>query len=395
MPYLRWLETAHIHSSRLAIHDGERSYTFAELAARVDDAPIATTPVIARAGGVEFFVQILRGWRDGQVVIPIEREAQEPVLASPPPVGAVLVKHTPGASGIPRGIFFNASQVIADGDRISEALKLGPATPNLAVISLAHSYGFSNVVLPLFLHGVPVYLAGAPFPRIIEQILSDHGPMVVPAVPSMWRAWHRSGVLKQLPVSLALSAGAPLSLELERDVFAHSGLKIRNLYGASECGAISIDFTDQPRQSAEDVGTVLPGVILDRAQDGRLRVASDAVGLGYDSVRDDDGLRDGLYLTRDLGEVTVDGRVMLAGTIEGAINVAGRKISPAKVESAILATGLIRGVKIHGQDSLDPERVKEIVAEVQLREGVTLGELKAAASQKLQLWEMPRHWRVI
>ena len=41
--------------------------------------------------------------------------------------------------------------------------------PNLGVISLAHSYGFSNLILPLLLHGIPLILAPAPLPEIIRR----------------------------------------------------------------------------------------------------------------------------------------------------------------------------------------------------------------------------------
>jgi len=395
MPYLRWLETSRRFASRPAIFEGDGVMTFSDLAAAVSAAPPATGPVIARSGGVGFFLDILRAWRDGQAVIPVERDAAEPVLHIPPPAGACLVKHTPGASGIPRGIFFDAAQVEADGDRLCAAMGMTPEVPNLSVISLAHSYGFSNVVLPMILHGVPIHLAPVPFPRAIEDIFKQHASLVLPAVPSMWRAWHRAGILKGAPISLALSAGAPLSLLLENEVFASAGLKIRNFYGASECGGISMDLSDKPRDSATDVGSPLPGVSVEIGRDGRLLVRSSGVAMGYDSPRDEDLLENGAYLTRDLGSQDASGRIHLTGTLGGAINVAGRKVSPAKVEAAILSTGLVRRVKVRGVASSDPERNAEISAEVILLDGVDLYQLKSAASEKLQTWELPRQWVVI
>lgn len=394
MPYLRWLETSRRFSKFPAIYDGDRIITFADLAEAVRVAPRAESPVIARTGSSGFFVEILRGWRDGQAVIPVERDAPEPVLHCPPPLGTCLVKHTPGASGIPRGIFFEASQVAADGDRIVSAMGISPKTPNLAVISLAHSYGFSSVVLPLILHGVPVHLAPVPFPRAVEEIFRCHASMVVPSVPSIWRAWHRSGILKEAPISLAISAGAPLALALEADVFAASGLKIRNFYGASECGGISYDTTDVPRDSAEDVGTPLPGVDVRIMDKGRLLVRSSSVAVGYDAPREHDMLGNGVYLTRDIARMDPDGKIYLTGTLGGAINVAGRKVSPAKVEAAIRSTGLIRRIHVHAVTSSDPERFEEIAAEVELADGATLSQLKTAASLQLQSWELPRHWKV-
>lgn len=393
MLYHRWLETSRRFAGRPAIHDGGGFVTFGELAAAAANAPPATGPVIARSGGTDFFVEILRAWRDGRAAIPVEKDAAEPVLCRPPLADTRLVKYTPGASGVPRGIFLNGPQVMADGDRLVSAMCLVPEVPNLAVISMAHSYGFSNIVLPLLLHGIPVRLVTMPFPRVVEEVFHRHDSLVVPAVPSMWRAWQRSGILLRAPIRLALSAGAPLALELERQVFDECGLKIHNFYGASECGGIAYDATPEPRAAADVLGTPLPGVTVEITTHGRIAVRSDAVATCYDSPRDDDQLGAGFYQTRDLGFRDDSGTLHLTGTTGGAINVAGRKVSPARVEAAILSTGHVMSVKVSGVPSSDPERHEEISACVDLRPGSTLEELKSAAADKLQTWELPRHWR--
>jgi len=393
MLYLRWLETSRRFAGHAAIYEGDGVTTFAALAAAVETASKADRPVIARSGDMRFFIDILRAWRDGVAVIPVERDAPEPVLHCPPPDGARLIKYTPGASGIPRAIFLNDAQVIADADRIVSAMDLSPGMPNLAVISLAHSYGFCNVVLPLLLHGVSARLLPLPFPRVMENAFRQHDAVVLPAVPSMWRAWQRAGILTDSPVHLAISAGAPLALDLEQRVFSETGLKIHNFYGASECGGIAYDATDTPRECASIVGTPLPGVEVDVGSDGRLRVTSDAVAMGYAAPRGDDLLEDGVYLTRDLGHRDAAGFIHLTGTTGGAINVAGRKISPAKVEAAIMATGLVQRVRVLGIPSADPERFEEIAALAELADGVSPAVLKSALTETLPLWEIPRHWR--
>jgi acyl-coenzyme A synthetase/AMP-(fatty) acid ligase len=393
MLYLRWLETSRRFAHRAAILDGDGVTTFGGLAAAVESAPKALAPVVARSGDPRFFVDILRAWRDGMAVIPVERDAPDPVLRRPPPAATRLIKHTPGASGIPRAIFLNDMQVIADADRITAAMGLSPDVPNLAVVSLAHSYGFCNVVLPLLLHGVPARLLPLPFPRLVENAFRQHEAVVLPAVPSMWRAWQRAGVLTDSPLRLAISAGAPLALDLEQRVFEETGLKIHNFYGASECGGIAFDPTDTPRESASIVGIPLPGVTVDTGRDGRLRVTSDAVATGYDAPRGDDLLENGVYLTRDLGFTDAGGFIHLTGTTGGAINVAGRKISPAKVEAAIMATGQVLRVKVLGIPSADPERFEEIAALAELANGVSPAVLKSALTERLPLWEIPRQWR--
>jgi acyl-coenzyme A synthetase/AMP-(fatty) acid ligase len=392
MLYRRWLETSRRFAEHPALSDDGGTMSFAELAAAAESAPRATSPVIARTGASSFFIDVLRAWRDGQAVIPVERDAPEPVLKSTPPPGTRLVKHTPGASGIPRGIFFNAEQLTADCDRIVAAMGLSHATTNLAVISLSHSYGFGNVVLPLLLCGVPAHLLPLPYPRVVEEALRMHASPVLPAVPAMWRAWQRAGILKKMPC-LAISAGAPLSLELERDVFDACGLKIHNFYGASECGAITWDDSAEPRASADILGKPFPGVNVSPDADGRLRVASDAVAIGYDEPRPGDVIGDGVHLTRDTGYFDANALLHLTTTLGGAINVAGRKVSPAKVEAAIMATGLAAGASVWGIPSADPERHREIAASVELVPSVTAAALKAALTGRLQAWELPRHWK--
>jgi long-chain acyl-CoA synthetase len=392
MLYQRWLETSRRYRDCPAVYEDGKMILFSELSERLAKMRPTLFTGVARSGGVGFFLDVLRAWRDGQAVIPIEKDAEEPQLHCNPPVGTRLVKYTPGASGIPRGIFLTDAQVIADGERIIASMNLVPEVPNLSVVSLAHSYGFSNVVLPMILDGVPVHLVSVPFPRVVEAAIKCHAAVVVPAVPSMWRAWHRAGILTNSSIRLAVSAGAPLALSLEADVFAVSGLKIHNFYGASECGGISFDATRTPRDSVEDVGTPLPGVEITISEDGRIGVKSASVAMAYDSTRDNDHLEGGFYQTRDRGHFDASGRLHLTGTIGGAINVAGRKVSPAKLEAAISATGLVRSINVFGIRSSDPERFEEISAQVETLPGVSLEDVKHAAARVLQNWEMPRHW---
>ena len=48
-------------------------------------------------------------------------------------------------------VAFTAAQLMADAENIVTTMGLRPDWPNLGVLSLAHSYGFSNLVLPLLL----------------------------------------------------------------------------------------------------------------------------------------------------------------------------------------------------------------------------------------------------
>lgn len=393
MLYQRWLEIARRQGGHLAVVDGatDQSYSFEELARRVEALPPATGPVIARSGDLQFLPEILRAWRDRQPAIPVERGAGDPNLPGQIGSDVSLVKYTPGARGIPRGIHFSAKSLLAEARRLVTAMEMSPARPNLAVISQAHSYGFSNLVLPLLLHGIPMHVLPNPFPQNVSAAFAVHDSLTVPAVPSIWRAWFRSGVLTHSPIASAISAGAPLSLTLEKQVHADTGIKLRNFYGASECGGISLDTSDTPRDDPADVGEMLDGVVVSVDLSNRLLVESDAVGLGYESSLPDDLLGEGRFLTQDVGRIEGH-RVFLDRCAGGAINVAGRKVSPMKVEAALIATGLPERVRVFGLPSTDPDRVETIVGIVQLPTGATLEALKHAAVETIPAWEVPRRW---
>jgi long-chain acyl-CoA synthetase len=388
--FSRWLQTLDQSSDRLALIEGTERVTFAELHKRLANLPQAKGPVIAQGPVVEVVLAALRGWRDGQPVLPLEKGAAVPELPTSFPEGTAHLKLTPGIAGKPRAVYFSAEQIAADADRLVAAMGLRHEVPNLAAVSVTHSYGFSSIILPLLLHGVTVHAVEVPFPKVMADAMAEHDGVVLPGVPSMWKAWHRSGILREAKIALAVSAGAPLSLELEKAVFADCGLKLHNFYGASECGGISFDASATPRESAADLGTPLPGVSVRVCESGRFLIESTSVALGYEAAREGEILGSGEFLTQDFGRIE-DDRLMLESSGAESINVAGRKIGPAKIEAALLASGLVERARAFGVPSHDPERVEEITAMVDLKSG-TLEQLRQRMTEVLAGWEMPRHW---
>ena len=386
----RWLETCERFRDRTAVIEGAESWTFGEIAGRLAAEPVARETVIATGSVIETVTAVLRGWRDGQAVLPLEKNAPLPELATAFPEKTAHLKLTPGICGKPRAVYFSAEQIAADSARLVSAMQLHHEVPNLAAISVTHSYGFSSIILPLLLHGVPVHAVEVPFPKVMADAMAAHDSVVLPAVPSMWRAWHRSGILKSNKIALAVSAGAPLSLDLEQAVFEDHGLKLHNFYGASECGGISFDSSETPRVDAADLGSPLAGVNISESDSGRFLVASSSVALGYEAPRSGEQLGGGKFLTQDFGKIGND-RLLLESSGSESINVAGRKIGPAKIEASLMATGLISRARVFGIPSHDAERVEEVAAMVEIKSG-SLDDLRHAATAALAGWELPRHW---
>ncbi len=396
--YQRWLETCAANRKSWAIRDrvADREWTFGELAealaARSRWAPGSWQVATPQAGMVAFVLQTLQAWRDDAVLVPLESESEAPAAWPDLPAGGAHVKTTSGSTGEPRRVVFTAAQLAADHDQIRAGMRLRNDAPNLAVISPAHSYGFSNLVLPLLLSGMPMIVPGDPLPGTLRRVLAENEePLTLPAVPVMWRAWQRAGLLAEFRCALAITAGAPMPLELEVEIFERARLKVHNFYGASECGGIAFDDRDEPRASATEVGRPMQAAQVSVDADGCLEVRGPAVALGYAGGEDDDRLRDGVFRSGDLARIE-DGRVFLEGRATDTIHVAGRKVAPQVIEAALLRQPGVRHCVVFGIASDDPARVQDIIACVNTEDSVTLEALQRGLGQTLPAWQIPRRW---
>ena len=391
MLYDRWRQVVAAQPHQFAVGDAGsgRRWTFAELDAAAERWPRPTEPVIFPQGHqVEFLLHVLAGWRAGVCVCPLE--PGQPIPALPrPPAGCAHLKGTSATTGRTRWVVFRAEQLAADPVNIIATMGLRPDWPNLAVISMAHSYGFSNLVLPLLLHGIPLVLAPAPLPEVLRRAAADWSDLTLPAVPALWRTWHEANAIPP-QVRLAISAGAPLPLPLETRVHQERGLKLHNFYGSSECGGIAYDATAGPRPDAALVGTPMAHVTVTLGETGCVSVTGANVGERY-WPEADATLANGVFQTADLGEIRPDG-ILLRGRLGDVINVAGRKVAPDVVERALLEHPAIREVLVLGLPCATAHRAETVAAVVAPAGCASEADLRAHLHERLPPWQVPRTW---
>ena len=256
---------------------------------------------------------------------------------------------------------------------------------------MAHSYGFSNLVLPLLLHGIPLVIGDAPLPERLKRAAAEFSAVTLPGVPALWRTWADAAAIPS-NVRLAISAGAPLPLRLEEEIFSREGIKVHNFYGSSECGGIAYDRTEKPRPDPALVGTALEGVKVKVDGDGCLMVESEAVGLGYWPAPEP-ALGSGRFITSDLARIDGD-RIFLEGRRNDLINVAGRKISPEAIERVLSGCDGVRDCVVFGVAESREERFERVVAAVALADGASLDGVKQFAQERLATWQWPKEWWV-
>jgi long-chain acyl-CoA synthetase len=395
MLYERWRQVARAYPGEIALRDlaSERQWTFGELALAAEQSqPGGEKFAFPQGISAGFIFSVLRAWRNRQVVCPLEHGQLPPAIAPGLPPEIVHLKFTSATTGLPRMIAFTAPQLMADAENIMATMGLRPDAPNLGVISLAHSYGFSNLVLPLLLHGMPLVLVDAPLPEMLKRAGASEKWLTLAAVPALWRTWYDANAIPS-NVRLAISAGAPLPVNLEQSIFAARGLKIHNFYGSSECGGIAYDGTSGPRLDDSCAGAPMRNVGLSVTDDGCLAVRSEAVAQTYWPERSP-SLQNGVFRTSDLAEIG-GGLVYLRGRVTDQINVAGRKVSPETIERALITHPAVRDCLVFGTPTTNGERSEIIVACVVARQPVAGEVLKQFLLERLPAWQVPREWRMV
>jgi long-chain acyl-CoA synthetase len=403
MLYERWRQIAREQASELAVLDvaaGERM-TFGELARMIDRAAApAETMLFPQGHGVEFVRTVLVAWKYGRVVCPLESGQpkrldgvsphQLPDSAYQLPKTCAHLKMTSATTGPARMIVFREEQLFADAQNIVATMGLRREWPNVAFISLAHSYGFSNLVLPLALFGIPLVLASPPLPEVLRSVATQVKEFTLAAVPALWQAWHEADALPR-NIRRAISAGAPLPIALESEVFKKCGLKIHNFYGSSECGGIAYDRSEAPRTDGSLAGTALDNVELRQSAEGLLEVRGRAVAETY-WPEANERLENGRFLTSDLVELK-GAQVYLRGRATDLINVAGRKVSPELIERELLQHPAVRDCIVFGMPDADSGRGECVAACVVGR--ATEKELRDHLLSRLAPWQVPRNWHFL
>ena len=302
-----------------------------------------------------------------------------------------LFKLTSGTTAQPRIVRFRSEQLLADCDQICETMGIEEVDLNFGAIPISHSYGFSNLLTPLIVRGVPIVLSRDRTPRALLADLARTGATVFPGTPVFYQALVE---MEDVPVlsklRLCISAGAPLAVSVARKFRKKFKLPIHSFYGASECGGICYN-RDAANEIEGLVGQPMKDVDLtfvdQDAESTQVRVRSAAVGDGYFPEPDDEKLGSGCFVPDDLLEKMPAG-FRIVGRVSDVINVAGKKVNPAEVEACLLRFSGVRQAIVFGRESTrrNQEVAGCVVADANVREE----DLLRFCREALSPWQVPK-----
>jgi long-chain acyl-CoA synthetase len=302
-----------------------------------------------------------------------------------------LLKLTSGTTATPRAIRFRSEQLLADCNQICNTMGISDIDLNFGVIPISHSYGFSNLLMPLIARAVPMVISRDRTPRAILGDLARSNATVFPGMPVFYQAFCEMEHVPMLPkLRLCISAGAPLPVATAKRFQKKFNLPIHSFYGASECGGICYD-REAANHNEGFVGEAINGVSLEPVDPGspasQFHVRSAAVGDGYFPEPDEEKLGNGIFLPDDLLAREGSG-FKIVGRISDVINVAGKKVNPAEVEAHLLRFTGVRQAAVFGRESV--LRNEEVAACVVAAPGVSETDLLQFCRGALSSWQVPK-----
>ena len=304
-----------------------------------------------------------------------------------------VLKLTSGTTAAPRAIRFRAHQLLADCNQICETMGISDGDLNFGVIPISHSYGFSNLLTPLIVRGVPMVVSRDRTPRAVLADLARTNATVFPGTPVFYQAFCDMDDVPALPeLRLCLSAGAPLSGTVAKKFFNKFKQPIHSFYGTSECGGICFDQDGTTFENGF-VGRAMQRVEIEfidpTASSSQIRVRSEAVSDGYFPERDEQKLGNGVFVPDDL-LAQHDSGLTIVGRVSDIINVAGKKVNPAEIEAQLLRFDGVRQAVVFGRSTGAGLRNEEVAACVQASPQTTENDLLRFCRHSLSPWQVPK-----
>ncbi|MEV6319099.1 amino acid adenylation domain-containing protein [Streptomyces sp. NPDC051776] len=286
-------------------------------------------------------------------------------LPEPDPDSVAYVIHTSGSTGRPKGVQIEHRSLVGFLSWAAELCRVDAATRFAFLSSYAFDISCFPLFLPLLAGGTTVLLPGEPSRAALDTLLHKDRVNTLAITPSHLDLIERFGLEPGGGLRNVLVGGEQFTRTAADRARSRFGpdCRIVNAYGPTEatvgCLAHVLDGTE-PGHSVP-VGHPGPYAQVELVT-GRKLIASDEAGAvgeilvsgvqlarGYLGRPDLDAERfvsgpDGVrrYRTGDLGRRLPDGGIEFVGRIDDQVKIAGHRIEPAEIETALESHPAVR-----------------------------------------------------
>ena len=331
---------------------------------------------------------------------PLSDTTKDAEFASPSDIALIL--QTSGTTASPKIIPITQKHLCKRVQQIINTLKLSDIDRSLHIVPYYHALGIVGTLMaPLFAGGTVICTTDF-IPSDFTYILKTCRPTYYWAGPALHQGILRE--IKKVPpdelkhnslkyigtISAAMPSGVLHELELLL------GVPVLESYGMSEVGTISINLPGKPGSEGIPIVESLAimddnGNHLNPYENGEIAIGGGTVFSGYEDAPEDNAtsFTNGWFKTGDTGYLDSEGYLFLTGRKKELINKGGEKISPAEIDSVLMAHPQIKQAMTFRID--DPVLGEEIAAMVVRADGrVSEEDLRRYLLDRLVQYKIPK-----
>ena len=268
--------------------------------------------------------------------------------------------YSSGSTGAPKGcIHLHHDMVVSSEAYANGILRMNESDRCYSVARLFFAYGLGNAgYFPLYCGATTILSPARPTPSGIFADIERYRPTLLFSVPTNYAALmaHQHGDGKEFDLSSirhAISAGEPLPGALFERFQQRFGIEILDAWGSTE--TLQMVLANSPGEARPgSSGKIIPdyeakivdehGIAVPQGEMGQLLVKADSTCSGYWNQHEKNKatFEGAWFRTGDKYYQDEDGYFWYAGRADDLFKVNGRWLSPAEVESTLIAHPAVR-----------------------------------------------------
>ncbi len=258
------------------------------------------------------------------------------------------ILYTSGTTGRSKGAMITHGNLASNAIALREAWRFGPGDVLVHMLPLFHVHGLFVACHCVLLNGTAMRFHGRFDAR--KALADFRRSTVFMGVPTFYtRLLAEPGLDRDAcsRIRLFISGSAPLLAETHVEFEGRTGHRILERYGMTETGMLTSNPLQADRR-AGSVGPVLPGVEVRIVDDddkpcasgviGHVQVKGPNVFPGYWRMPErnrEEFTHDGFFRTGDMGSLSADGYLTIAGRSKDLIITGGYNVYPREIELAL------------------------------------------------------------
>ncbi|TMC22112.1 MAG: hypothetical protein E6J34_07395 [Chloroflexi bacterium] len=330
--------------------------------------------------------------------------------------GPVLYQYSSGSTGRPKRIERTQRNLVRETENFLATTQVTSTDTFCCVVPLFHAHGLGNCMLAAIGAGATLVILerivrdgltiDVPFParcHEVLQLMEREQVTVFAGVPYIFAALAEAVQERNTQlasVHLCFSAGNFLAKPTFDLFWQRFGVPIRQQYGCTEAGSVTINLEDAKDLHFDAVGLPMKNVaviVIDDAMRevpdgviGEIAIRSEALTTGYCDMEELNRrvFRDGYFFPGDLGRKDEHGKLYITGRKRVIIDTGGRKVDPLEVEDVLASHPQVAEAVVVGvPGQYGGEVIKAVIVP---RGECTEQELIAYCRERMASYKMPR-----